>query len=278
MSDVPCLEKSSDCCEFFVNGPYEDSDTNCEFSDTYGNFFEDPINRKDKTTDIYMFLHVLIDLDINIPIEYRVNPEKEDVVSISDFNEIFIRKLILFSNVRLDPLFNEWDLIDDNHCETIIAPMKCTMGEYFLFSICTAGIYVKNRIDYGTLERIVSSFKQNVRFSSLIGSRDIVNDKILSFRYSGLELRDEYIEFYRNSTFIFKFLRRLNKIYIDLPWIFGAEGVKKLKAQELSFFHKHKNGTYFYNCLPKRFNGTNSVRNYHMLAAVLSYYKFLLVS
>lgn len=232
---------------------------------------------------------------LNLPAKLKSSFWKDDCdfnlsfKSLTEFSQKFKTLLCNHGDYQLDTLFAAMDYNQGSN----LAPARSTLFEFFLYSISKINIFLR-KYDYETLDLITNAQKDKIRFSAVIGGRDVGNDPISGFRDSGLELTVDTAKILVLYGPILNYLQRHNKLNIDYCQFNGdlARGIRPVEAHSLKFFTDNKKwtdrfGSCYYNVYRKpgkytskkgeisRYNNAERIdtRNYNKFLAVLSFIK-----
>jgi hypothetical protein len=212
-------------------------------------------------------------------------------MSMVEFSDYFIATLKEHGGYSLDELFF---VLEHEHVDSYsLPPTRSTLFEYILYRLGKSHMLLK-RQDYDILDGLCKAQKEKIRFSAVIGGRDVANNTMAEFGDSGLALIESNVKDYEVVAKICSYLQRINRITFDYHQMFGKpeKGIKAVDPHTFEYFTTvrkwtDKSGLCYYNSyikLPynagsgagKRDSKPNSkidTRNFNQLLAVLSFVK-----
>jgi hypothetical protein len=229
------------------------------------------------------YVDEIIGLLINLPVKIESHLWRNgstfdhNFKSLVEFSPFFIDFMIKHGSYSLDIIFAAMEYNPDYE----LTPIFSTLLEFFLFKISQTGIHFKKQ-DYVILDAICKVYPAKLRFSSIIGGRDVTNDSSISFRDSGLELTAELTKSYKLFVPVLIYLQRNNKLNFDYPQFHGdiERGIRAVESHTIQFFINKKwmdnYGVCYYNTYKRSREQQSDSKNYNKFLAVLSYIKGLM--
>lgn len=222
----------------------------------------------------------LLGVMLNLPVKIRSSFWNDNLnfdepfKSLSEFSKKFTTFLINHGDYQLDDLFAAME------ANNTLIPTRSTILEFCLYSLAKSNTFFKKQ-DYDILDKICKTRKNKLRFSAIIGGRDVGMCQMNNFGDSGLELTFETVKTLKLFIPVLNYLQRNNKIIFDYPQFHGdiSRGIKGIDAHTLNYFTHVKNwsdryGVCYYNVYRKDMKTEN--RNFTKYLAVLSYIKGLM--